>query len=797
MPIPPSTNPETNDGDPPTSANPGFALGQLARALTTSQSHADAEVRARAEQRIATWARVFQGMLSGALQIGSRTPVAGIPPWATLQVAQGGFATGGLLAGGDLLPHERELLRSLPAVPAGTERTAITRFYLSDAGLDALRAFLEAGRYRIQVPEEGALLAVAWLLDHGYADQARALLTALGPFADRLRFYPAPAEQAPRASTVVHRQSVGATIGDLQAVRVPREIAAERESVTVWVPLYDQVVTLFAETVIGPTPTLRRESEEKRAERAVVEGGWPCQHYPPGWQEQAQRVLDDYQRLRIVHRLCRAPDRPSENFPILRDILKQCIETPGQLTGREVGRVRAILAAVAAKRGLPGSFRSNSVRTVQQTQAMRPVAAEFAPVLIERLAHLPQDEGLTTSEVALAPVAPDEAERHRLAPGSPLPPKLHAPLRRCLEAPIEALVEQRVILSGDELARTVPQLVAQVRAAGFEDARLRRLYGDLYAAFRRRRSLLLLDLAHQVRFEELPWVAALNTLRAEGPGTRAAAREMIEQLATLTIGAFPERIVPNKLLQELRALAEAAALPIPLVDELAADIFMGDFTEIFLHAAHQAGALLEGTLYERYYGIRYAAIRQIDDVVPSKYGAPTSPAFTQLCFARAGFTREMWHGAVARSGMVIEQAQILTTHNLAVLFESLDLRESLGPRLEELARRCFAWVCRRQQDQIAQWQPRLRVVKNSAYAWRQMVFFLALLPPAAVEEFLVWANGHLANQRPAFQERFGPALRGLTLAAAGQTLDSRRAEATNARRLTGWAEGRHWLLNDP
>ena len=62
------------------------------------------------------------------------------------------------------------------------------------------------------------------------------------------------------------------------------------------------------------------------------------------------------------------------------------------------------------------------------------------------------------------------------------------------------------------------------RAAGIDDPSLRLLYGAVYAAFRRRRSLLLLDLAHQVRLEELPWVRAIEGLRRAGSDATAALR---------------------------------------------------------------------------------------------------------------------------------------------------------------------------------------------------------------------------------------------------------------------------------
>jgi hypothetical protein len=56
-------------------ANPGFALGQLAKAYATSQTHPHADTRERAESKVASWIKVFQGMLSGTVHIGSdRSP---------------------------------------------------------------------------------------------------------------------------------------------------------------------------------------------------------------------------------------------------------------------------------------------------------------------------------------------------------------------------------------------------------------------------------------------------------------------------------------------------------------------------------------------------------------------------------------------------------------------------------------------------------------------------------------------------------------------------------------------------
>jgi hypothetical protein len=793
--------PNTEQTAPDThSANPGYVLGQLARAFTTSQTHEDPATRERAAEKIVRWIQVFQGMLSGALTIGSRTPVAATPAWATLEVVKGGFATGSLLAAGPVQPHEAALLETLPSVAEGTERAAINSYYLSDAGFPVLRDLLISGRYRIHVPEEGALLVVAWLLEHGHDDQARALLDLLGPFMARLRFYPVPAPRPLQTGTTVYRQDVGRTIDDLRAIRVRKPMARQREDILIWAPLYDRAVALFAETVEGTIPfvPLGPDSQPLRSQNGhfVIEGGWPCQLYSEGWSERAIGLLEEYKRQRSTHQLSQKPERATENFALLRAYLTRCVDDASQLTGREVGQIRAILAAFALRRGLPGSTRHQELRRSQMQQATAPTTADLARVLIDRLAPLPQDEGLASLDEILAPMTVSEARQFGVTADQPVPQTLADKVQRCLEAPLEVLVERGIIPSSEVLARIVPQLSAYVRVAAVADGNLRRLYSALYTAFRRRRSLLLFNLQHQVKFDELPWVKAIEAYRTRDEDSRELARQLLQRVVTLAITTFPQQIFPNTLLREIRALAESAGLTLPLVDEVAADIFMGEFSEKYLRAAQQAGTLLEVTLYERYYGISYAQVRQIDDVRPSRYGTPTSDDFARLCRELAGETDGKGRWSVARNGKIIEQEQILTTHNLAVLFDSLGLVETLGPMLDELARRCFIWICAQQQQRRDSWHAKLRMLKNSAYAWRQMIFFLALLPDEQVQSFLSWADQHLGLQPAAFQARFRPALEGLNQVAAGAALDpvAQSGDAPATRRFLGWTTEPHWLM---
>ncbi len=257
----------------------------------------------------------------------------------------------------------------------------------------------------------------------------------------------------------------------------------------------------------------------------------------------------------------------------------------------------------------------------------------------------------------------------------------------------------------------------------------------------------------------------------------------------LAVTAFPQQILPNKLLQEVRALAEAAGRKLPVVDEVAADIFMGDFSEKFLRAAQTAAALLRGSLYERYYGLPYDRVRAIDDVKKSRYGAASSPAFVRLCTELAGAGGSS-RGSVAHNGTVIEQEQILTTHNLAVLVAALDLRPVLAPRAAELARRCLDFGLTELATAPPYRQGRLRAIKQCAYAFRQLVFFLSLGDAAAVEELLGYAWDRLIAQPEPLRSRFRPALAGLSRAARGMSPE----EPPGVRRLQGWNDAGHWLL---
>ncbi|MFF7840561.1 hypothetical protein ACFZC6_17300 [Streptomyces ossamyceticus] len=761
----------------PTAA-PSYAAAQLARAFTTGLTHEDADTRRRAEVRGQRWRQVLAGMAAGRLTIGSRTPVAGLPAWATPEVVRGGFATGTASAGGPLQPYEAEAARSF-GVPA--ERRSLFAHCLTEPGLAWLWALLDSGHYEIGVPEEAALLTLAWLVRHGEVDAALDLAAELEPFAGRLRFLPRPADgPAPDSADGVHRYTVSDTVDTLVRRRPNAAVETQREALAVWQPFGDELLVHW----------LRTARDGRVLELAPDDD----------WLTDGATLLGRYRRLAAEHTRCTKHRGPKANLGILRGALEEVV-AGRPLDARRLGLLRHAVESMVRRRGLPGSAAHTALRRGQAAQAALPSHHALAQLMVRRLAVLPQDTGVTDVAPLLRAVTEEEGRETGLPVGAAVPPVIGRVVESALSAPIGTLVERGVVPSAEVLAELVPQLVAATTTRSYRDEALRALMTAHYRAFRNRRSLLLLDLERQVRVEELPWVRAVSGQRSAVPGRAdgEGALTVLRQLGELAVQAFPGTLLPNPLVRELGELGRRCDLGAPFVEELAADIFMGAFSPKFLTAARIAGDLLGGgSLYERYYGIGYAAVRDLasaeaDAASARSSGARTSPGFARLCAERAGTPSGFW--SVAANGTVIEQAQILTTHNLATLVG----RVGIAPRpgWADLARRCFVTVCRLTARVHHNPRP-LGTVKDAAYAWRQMLFHLSLCPPGEQRRMIAGLREETARHPAHVAARLAPALAGLTLIAEGGTFDADgTADGGRARRLLGWSTDGHGMRNQP
>ncbi len=266
---------------------------------------------------------------------------------------------------------------------------------------------------------------------------------------------------------------------------------------------------------------------------------------------------------------------------------------------------------------------------------------------------------------------------------------------------------------------------------------------------------------------ELPWLAAVAPFRTAGAEDELLAT--LRLLGALVLDGFPGTPLPNAMVDVLRSLAAGAGLDLPWTEELAADIWMGTFTAKFATAARRAATTLTDTPYGHYYGLPTAAR------MPER-----AKEFTALCESRAhgvaGRRARSWfRGDVAGNAAVIEQAQILTTHNLAPLVDPLAVQPETG--WAELARRAGAEAVTLVTRAQRAGRPR-RVLVRAAAAWRQMLFHVSVVEPGAALALAAWAE----HSVPAGVLRDGllPALHG--------------EPTPPALRFTAWTPGPHPLL---
>lgn len=682
-------------------------------------------IAAGSEKRTRQWNDVLLGMLSGDLAVGSRTPVAGMPEWATPEVIRGGFATTAFAAGGDLRAHERSLAEALalPETDPARVRLALNNWHLSDEGLSRLREMARTGAYSAETPEETALLVVALLLESAPED-AEATLVEIAPFFDRLRFYPAPGERSGDEGVFV--RSVAELREVLKARRTSAAIRAQHATLTRWIPLNDRLIDLLAE----------RDR--------------------PHWGRHAAIWLQDYEnaKRRPAGRRWRKLNLP---FQRCRQALEGLLGG-ASLPARTLADIDDIIARHRAKYG--DAEARAAWRRAQAAQDVTVWHDTVARLVSDRLARLSPDIGISAPERVSGPIAAAEA-REGAPAGTPLPKPFVRAIESARMGPIADLIRTGQIGAPEVLASVLPQMTAALHANGLPTEAEAEVCASLYRAFRRRRSMLLLYLQSQVRLDELPWAAALLKRRDGGDDGRALARETLTALVRLSLTHFPHVIFPNLMIREMSALDETAGFDIPFTGELAADIFHGAFSEPFMRAADISLARYAGKLYGRYYNL--PEVRRPGD------GRSFDLAVD--CARRAGVRLGGAWSAVA-NGMIIEQQQIVTSHNLAQLFGALDLGDLDHAAM---ATDCFRWICRRQQVLSDDWRANLQLMKNSAYAWRQMVAFLSELETARQQAAFAALEGIFADQPAAFRDRFAPALDGLGRAVSGETLVDRNA----------------------
>ncbi len=739
--------------------HPFFKLAQAVEAMEND----DPAVAERAGTKAQKWRQIIGGIFSGDITVGSRQPTSA-PKWVTLDVMNGGFATGDFKAGGPFQEHEL-LLRERLGLSDKNLRENLNVYFLTEAGLAELNLANEEGSFEISTPEEGALLCVAFFLKNNQTAQASEILNVITPFFDRLRFFPRSCLPNKEQGFFVHRRNVGELIQALNRVETSTDILRQIETIRVWLPIYDACISHFI-SAFDLDFSCFEESKFTFAARLPEDTV-----FSESWREQLHALLNDFEHKKTEHTLCRKPYKRNamlrQIFQLADDFRKS--EFLYDFTFR--CRLEHLLSCFLQKYGLPSASRHQAFRVQQRQQIDTLLYKEVARKLVKALQVLDMNNGI--ENVSAFGDVPNYFDRK---------------LKLSLSAPIDVLIEKKVITSGDILAELYPQITSHILSGAIEDSTARRLYSDLYKAFRDRRSLLLLNYESQIRSTEVPWIRLLEKQKTESIAFSDAAREAMREVMYQNLQAFPYAIIPNKLLQEIEALSAGAGLDVPIVKEIAADIFMGNFNQTFLRAAEIAATHLKDSLYSQYYEIDFDEILSIADRKKPHRWPKNSRDSGAEYFSTICRTRSIGSGSgVAKNGTILEQQQILTTQNLMPLIVALDLGEACD--WIALAQKTLKWVFARQQIKLNDRHSRMIMIKNTAYAWRQMLVYLSLAKSPEVDRFMIEMNTEFRKQKEDFQERFKPAWRGLIAV-------TQDGERNRGQLFTGWTTEKHFLFEE-
>ena len=556
------------------------------------------------EQVMAFWQQCHNG-----IAVGTRRPTA-YPEWVTLEVAEGGFATG----------------RALALLGEGAVTSAD---FMANDGVATLEGMLDSGKYRVDQPENAALLVLVWLLRQGRVDDAGALFAEIAPYMDELRFYPHPTELPSTASsTVAAVTNVGvmrSALAEMKRSNAAKEASAlshrhnqarrQRAVAEGYAELQGDAVALLVATTGDQQAAflaLDGATDEGAAAAAALLfssnggdiGGESA--FAEAVAAIEARAADLAQRFGAVPSHQRESTTTAMVLAALRD--------PAACDRPALARR---LLAVAKARGVKGSdaFTAYLKRTATSAPLDQRVAEKVDAVLA-RVADLPAEATISSAAAVLAPLT---AAEDTVAAASPrtaaVTPGIARIVRRATVGTLSDLITEGIIVSAEMIASVLPGMLAAAAGEAIEDPAAKTLYAQLSVSFAKRRSLLLVNLEKQVRLEELPWARPIlgllrTTASTEGEASSAAeeARRcdaVVAEAVRCYMTHFPATVTPNKVVSALKDVMRKGAVSAKanLMEELAADIFQNAFSPNFDAAALVASEAMRDTVYSRYYDL--------------------------------------------------------------------------------------------------------------------------------------------------------------------------------------------------
>lgn len=737
-------------------------------------------LQGRDEDKYRKWSECLFNILHGDITTGSRIPLRDTPVFLTPEVLPGGFASGRLCAGGDLTSFEQELYNECifnTSVSDNYElslqrrRESLNHYFLTSNGLARLRDMLHSGLYYCKFPEEGALLAVVWMLERDDIKDALDLVNKIAPFFGQVRFYPQPSPTPvclDLRCSLLTVQAFKRGVSDIQISKGSLSYAVNKLIVDKLAPNYDRLVSLVLATCgragddllpFAANPSIQMTA----AFQSLFRSFDSIQRTYDAFRYLAQRSQEQLKQL-----------GRSRYCGIMLTYAKVFVDTESRITDQcERKAVQNILFQIRdrSRRGLPHAWapgetsdsyetdigslpqklRDFRLRQRQTTVAEHQlVTRDWKDLTIVRTSNMNADEhdGVEDVQAVIKPVTGREAAIYGLKHGATVPRSIYRMATRLQRRTLEELVEGNLVPSMEVMATLVDQILGAAQARWQGSTEVRRLYTSIVRAFRLRRSLLLLNYEHQVKLKELPWMNRLEEVRREEcAGEYRENNELFCDLVRTCMSRWPNVPIPNKLISALNHMAQDFAVRteggtwVGLTPELAADIFMGGFTLKWNRHACIARDMLSSSLYGYYYGDAQGKTvwdeLECVDTTEIEF-KPDASQFAKICKEHARSRRLV--GYVARNGATIEQSMVLTGHNYPYLVQVLRHygKAFESDELLEICIKCFNKLKRRLRIVLhtkTPWRTRLRITKNVVYGWRQLLILVSCMNNEDIAQF--------------------------------------------------------------
>jgi hypothetical protein len=553
--------------------------------------------------------------------------------------------------------------------------------WLTDEGLAKTTDMLATGRFRVDVPEHGALLSVVYLMAAGQAERASQVIAAISPYFSVLRFWPTELK-VPAPAPSLHWWTAGEARAALEA-RLERlkgkfdEFASSDAQRETSLRFFGRLATFLSSTRDGTSSecfvfasndgaTMQRQAEA--AAEFVAEHDALAQRFGVtalfGHNNRLHGLIES---ARIFARACQggAPDEKAVGVArgMGRFALKRFEKKFGALGSADFDEKFA--AALRVKTGNP--------------EAQKDLV-----------------QGVSAHIEALRGLNPGEGIKDELATGPRLPHAFSKILKRCV---ICKDLQEVAVPSADVLSELVSRAAAVAECSVIEDPTGSRLLFALREAFSKRRSLMLFNLEKQVTMDELPWAAPFLEIVAQRAASFSGGQSPLTAVAksviTATLTHFPFTRVPNMIVRALAAIPGPHHNPPPVYD-VAADIFQGAFSDSFAEAAVFAARRLAGTPYERYYGLEQAFAKILqpefqtaDLFLLAQDLAQDNLPLTDYTFVRRSILEHRSNFSVGFNGKIIACCNAMTTCNLIGFVESAGLQ---GQALSDMASRGWDFV---------------------------------------------------------------------------------------------------------